>query len=304
MILSFLFTCITALIRKKVPEIILVMMVTIFGCVAFHMIWETNARYSIPYILPMLAVNGYGIATLQRDIESRQLLRRVPGRTMGLILMGFLLVICSGLNVALKEEKTLHFNRVYSTGDIRVCAEIEPRSFTKLEQDFYTDKPFNSLFFKAALPDQKNKEECSEYTLIIWDSEGKKLRETYLSPDKVGNSGIATSFDIVSGYKHYYISMEKAELEKESILFYTHYTYGVDPYRGTLRVDGSEAYPSDLMMDVYEAQTTTAFSDEGRMAVIILILLSGIFVAFVPVRRKGKYPGNEQGENSQEMIRK
>lgn len=290
MIISFLLACLITLIRKKEPEIILVLMITIFGCVAFHTIWETNVRYSIPFILPMLAVSGYGISTFQKNVDSRGLLQYAPKKTMGFVLLGFLIIVCSSLNVALKEERKLNFNRVFSTGDTRVCAEIEPHSFVKLEQDFYTDKPFNTLFFKAGLPEQKAKADCSGYMVVIRNDEGEKLKELYLPSEKIGKSGITASFDIISGHKHYYVSLEKTEPEKESLLFYTHYTYGVNPYRGVLKVDGSEAYPSDLMMDVYESETTTVFSDKGRITVILLILLSGIFIAFVPIGRKTKCP--------------
>ena len=104
----------------------------------------------------------------------------------------------------------------------------------------------------------------------------------------IGKNGITVSFDTTSGYDHYRIRLEKKEPKMESILLYTQYTYGEDSYRGTLTIDGSEPYPNDVYMDVYEAQETTVFSNKARIVAVIFILLTGVYIAFVPVRNKRK----------------
>ena len=289
MVLGILLACGFALARKRMPEITMIMMITIFGGAAFHIIWEANTRYSIPFILPMLTVIEYGMSTMKEYEAQKGWVKKISRMRLGLVLMGFLIIVCSSLSVALKGEKTLYFNRVFASKDTRVCAEIEPYDFTRLDQDFYTDKPFNSLFFKAVLPKDKTKADCSGYEVTIRNDEGKILEKSYLSPEKIGKLGVEISFDTISGYTHYSVRLEKTEPEKESIRFYTHYTYGVDPYRGFLTVDGGEACPSDLMMDVYETKVTTVFSNKARIAVILLILLLGAFIAFVPVGKKIAY---------------
>lgn len=288
MIIVFLLACAFALIKRNVPEIVLIMVITIFGCVAFHSIWETNVRYSIPFILPMLVVIVYGISTAQDFTTNRVAPSKIQVRKMGIILLGFLLIVCSSLNIALKEETTLNFYRVSSTANTRVCDEIKPQDFLQLDQDFYSDKPFNTLLLKAALPFQTNKEECSAYNLSILDDNEQIIFSTLLTPELINGQGITVPLDSISGYKHYHIRLEKEEPGKQSIRFYTHYTYGVDDYRGILKIDGGAAYPNDLMMDVYETQRTTVFSDKMRIIVVVFIMLLGAFISFAPIRKKNK----------------
>lgn len=288
MILGFLLAISIALYRHKTPMIVLVMMVTIFGCVVFHTFWETNARYSIPFILPMLIVVEYGISSLQAYMERKELFKQTHKNTMGIIFMGVLVFTCSVMNDAMNEETTLKMNRISSTANTRVSAVIEPNDCTVLEQDFYVEKPFNSLAFRATLPTGKNSEECSGYELSILNDKKQVLYTTLLTPDLIDGQGIETSFEAISGYQHYYIRLTKMEAEKAPILFYTHYTYGVDPYRGDLIIHGSNKYSSDIMMDVYEVQETTVVSDKVRIILIMLILLLGGVIAFIPMKKKTK----------------
>ena len=281
MIMGFLLACGITMMRRKLPEIVLIMIITIFGCVAFHTIWETNTRYDIPFVLPMLVAVGYGISSLQGITDRKIGLSRSQKRAMGIVLMGFLVVVCSNLNTVLKEKATLNFYRVFSSGHNRVCAEIKPGDYQELTQNFYTDKPFNSLYFRAANREQKTKEESSGYILYIFNDEGKELCKKEINPDQIGNTGVTVSFDTISGYSHYQIKFVKKEPEKESILLYTQYTYGEDSYKGMLTVDGSEPYSNDILMDVFEAQETTVFSDRARTLVITLIMALGLIVAFV-----------------------
>ena len=292
MIMGFLVACGIALMRRNLPEIVLIMIITIFGCVAFHTIWETNTRYDIPFVLPMLVAVGYGIPSLQGITDRKISLSRSQKRAMGIVLMGFLVIVCSNLNTILKEKTTLNFYRIFSSEHNRVCAEIKPGDFQELTQDFYTDKPFNSLYFRAAIREQKTKEESSGYILYILNDEGKELRKQEIFPDQIGKTGVTVSFDTISGYSHYQIRLIKKEPEKESILLYTQYTYGEDSYRGTLTVDDSEPYPNDVYMDVFETQETTVFSDKVRIAAVISILMAGAYIAFVPVRNKRKLVPN------------
>ena len=175
---------------------------------------------------------------------------------------------------------------VYSTASTRVCAPIEPDDCTWLEQDFYGNQSFNTLFFKASLPAGKTNEECSGYELSILNNEKHVLYTTHLTPDLISGQGIEVPFETISGYQHYYIRLIKSEAEKAPILFYTHYTYGVDPYRGDLIINSKKRYSSDIMMDVYNTADTTIVSNTVRIITIILILLSGGFISFVPVSKK------------------
>ena len=287
MIVGFLLACIVALHKGKIPEIILIMMITIFGCVAFHSIWETNTRYSIPFILPMLVVVAYGISELQEYTDRRVTIKQK--RAIGVVLIGFLFIACSNLNTALKEEKGLNFYCVASTCNNRINAPIQPYGFLQLDQEFYSKKPFNTLFFKTAIPAQKSKSECSSYDLNLLSDSGEKIFSTLLSPDQISGQGIRVSFDTISGYDHYFVQLRKVEPEKEPLLFYTRYTYAVDEYRGALTVDGGTNYQNDLLMDVYESKITKMYSNKVRIMVISLIMLSGFFSFFVPIGKEKTY---------------
>ena len=287
MIVGFLLACGMALARRNIPEIVLVMMITVFGSIAFHMIWETNPRYDIPFILPALIIVGYGLSSAQIYLNENKVLGTTQKRTLKIALIGFLIIACSSLNTALKEETTLNFYRVFSSANTRVSAVVEPEDCEELEQDFYTGKPFNTLFFMATLPQEKNRADCSVYELTILDEAGNTLNRIQMSPEQLGGSGFKVSFDTISGYKHYHVKLKKKEPEKESIRFYTQYTYGVDPYLGSLTVDDGNPYPSDLMMDVYENKKTRIFNDKARIGIIVAMLLLGAF-SFVPIRKKEK----------------
>ena len=285
MILGVLLACIFILSRRNVPEITLIMLITIFGGVIFHSIWEANARYSIPFMLPMLVAMEFGITEAQGYVEKHIIINKTQRRTMGLALMCFLAVVCSNLNTLLLEERPVNTYSVVSTANVRLCDAIDPYEARQLDQDFYGEKPFNTLFFKAGLPKEKTKDECSGYDLSIWNDEGVSLFSTHITPDQINGNGIKVSFDTISGYNHYHVRLCKTEPEKEPILFYTHYSYGVDEYRGVLRVDEGSDYPNDIMMDVYDAEITTIYNDSMRIALIALILLLGVIIGFVPIKK-------------------
>lgn len=286
MVIGFILACSNALVRKNIPDIVLLMMITVFGGIAFHMFWETNMRYDIPFILPALIIVGYGISSAHIYINEKKLIGAAQKRTIRIVIMGFLIIACSSLNTSLKEETSLNCYRVFSSANTRVSAIVEPEDFGELKQDFYTEKPFNTLFFMATLPPEKNKADCSCYELTILDDSGKTLNRLQIQPEQLGGSGIKVSFDTISGYKHYHVILKKTEPEKESIHYYTQYTYGVDLYRGNLIVDDSKAYPNDLIMDVYEVQNGNIFSNKARIISVLSILLFGVFAIFTPGERK------------------
>ena len=58
--------------KRRAPEIVLIMMITVFGGAVFHIFWETNTRYSIPFILPMLMACEHGISSLQELSEKNK----------------------------------------------------------------------------------------------------------------------------------------------------------------------------------------------------------------------------------------
>lgn len=287
-ILGVLLACVFVLSRQKIPEITMIMLITIFGGVVFHSVWEANARYSIPFILPMLIVMEYGITAMQEYVGKHISLNNSQKRTLGLALTCFLAVVCSNLNILLLEERPINTYSVVSTANTRLCDAINPYNAYQLDQDFYGEKPFNTLFIKATLPEEKTKEECSGYDLSINNDEGISLFSTHISPEQVSGKGIKVSFDTISGYNHYHVKLRKTEPEKDPILFYTHYSYGVDEYRGVLTVDEGTAYTNDIMMDVYDAETTTIYSDAMRIALIVLILLLGVVIGFVPIKKNDK----------------
>ena len=290
LIVCFLLACLVAVFRKNVPEIVMIMLITVFGGVVFHSVWETNVRYSVPFLLPMLVAAGYGISRTQEDMERKERLGKPQKNTIRFATLGILIVAFASLNSAMKEEKMLSFYRVYSTGNTREYVEIEPQGFQRLDQDFYTKKTFNTVFIKAAIPAQKARGDCSGYDLSIMNDEGKVLYSMRVSPDLVGNDGIKVSFDPISGYNHYHIRLQKTEPEKESIRFYTHHTNGMDTFRGILTTDGGAAYPSDLMVDVYEEKTTALLTDKARIIVVASLLLITAVALFVPVRNRRKDP--------------
>ena len=287
MILGFFLTCIVLLYQKRISEIVLIMMMTVFGSCVFHMIWESDVRYSIPFLLPMIVSTEYGISTALKNVEHNRMLQTASKqkRELSFLFMAFMIVVCIIMNTIMKSETTLNFYRIFSSESTRYSQEIEPWDFRQLDQDFYTSKPFNTVFFKASLPEQIPREECSEYELSILSETGRELCKAKLLPQKINGAGIKATFNMVSGYDHYYIRLEKTEPEKKPLLFYTQYTYGVDPYRGTMRVNKGIEYPSNLLMDVYEEQQAPLYDAKARTVIISLILLSGVFIAFVPVRR-------------------
>lgn len=286
MIIGFILACFIALLKRNMPEIVLIMIITIFGCVAFHSIWETNGRYSIPFILPMLVVVEYGISSLQAYSMNKVSLNKSQKHILGMALMGFLLIVCSNLNSVLKEKTTLNFYRVSSTINTRVCAPIEPQGFLQLDQDFYAEKPYNTLFLKATLPTQESKDEYSTYDLSILNDEEQMLFSTLITAEMISGQGIKVPFETISGSNHYHIRLMKKEPEEKSIQLYTHYTYAVDDYKGVLSTDDGKVYSNDLMMDIYEAKDTSLYSDKVRVTILLMILLTGSIICFIPVKGK------------------
>ena len=288
MIIGFILAVIVCILKRRIPEIIMVLMIIIFGCVVFHSIWEANGRYSIPFILPMLTAVGYGVSEIQKYADDKALFIRKQKRVLGIAFIGLLIIACMNLNLLLKEETDLKFYRISSTRQDRVIVPIESHGFVQLEQDFYTEKPFNTLSFSASIPQGIKHDECSEYELIILNDEKEALLSTRISPDQINGSRLQVAFDTISGYSHYYICLHKIDQEKDSILFYTHDTYGVDEYRGELIVD-NEVAKNDIKVDVLlELNSATLLSNKIRISFLLFIFAMGITTVAIPVSNREK----------------
>ncbi len=251
----------------------------------FHLIWETNIRYSIPFILPMIIVAEYGISSCIEYTEKKKPESGVS-RMSKIALIGIIVLACAVLNLALKEKKELLFYRILTSSSQRINMPVEPKNFEYLHQDFYEKNPFNTIFIKASLPEQKTVNECSEYELSILSDDGSVIHQMLLLPKDVKGQGITVNFTTISGYDHYFIRLRKADPEKDSIIFYTKYTYGLDEYSGSLKTDRESNYINDLIMDVYEVQRTSVFGDKPRKIVVIGLMAVVLMAVFVPDKKK------------------
>ncbi len=253
----FLFVCAGAFLLetlKKNNRIRLlhnILILTLFGAIMFHLVWEAKDVYSASFLFVILILAEPGVDEVYSKIKNcRQ--QGTVNRKLQVVFGGLLIfVIAANLKYLIRTEKTDDIYRICTTNYVITRGKITDKNKDNpltITQDFSTEKGFNKFVF--LVNSIKKNENFADYTLTLSEYEGPVVFETVLTSEDVTDDKLTVQMDEVVNGGHYLISLKKIDRDKTPILFYTRYSYYLDLYEGELHVDDDTRFTSDLFMDV------------------------------------------------------
>ena len=249
--------------HKEYPPLFLIQL-TVLGCMAFHLIWETNPLYSISFTFLCLILLADGISSLRESPAMILVLKKSwIGCAAGFVLLAALLFLGKKELVDTPIEAwDYSVNQYQYAGGYDGYVTSYDQTYV---QTFTTDKPFNRVSIQVINPVGPYNQ--SAFTVRITDENGNVIydNDRFLSGlvDQLENSYEFVLDEIVpDGPTAYTLEITPGYIEGENSLEFLSYNTGNwDLYAdGSLTSAGQEEEKGDLAFAVYEYEVTTYFS--------------------------------------------
>ena len=267
--------------RREYPRLFLVQL-TVLGCMAFHLIWETNPLYSISFTFLCLMLLTGGIDSLcQIPAAAAGLKKSWIGCASGFAVLAVLLFLGKKELVETPIEAwDYSVNQYQYAGGYDGPVTSYDQVYT---QTFTADKPFNRISIKVI--NTVGPYNQSAFTVRVTDEDGTIIydNDRFLSGmvELVKNSYEFELDEIVpAGPTVYTLEIAPGYIQGEDSLEFLSYNTGsCDLYAGgSLSIAGEEQKNGDLAFAVYEYEVTTYFSLKQYAAVCagLLLLAAGL----------------------------
>lgn len=267
--------------RKEYPGLFLVQL-TVLGCMAFHLIWETNPLYSISFTFLCLLLLADAVSSLLESPAAVPVLKKAwMGCGAGFAVLAVLLFLGKKELVETPIEAwDYSVNQYQYAGGYDGYVDSYDQTYV---QTFTTDKPFNRISIQVINPVGPYNQ--SAFTVRLTDEDGNIVyrNDRFLSGmvELIKNSYEFVLDEIVpDGPTAYTLEIAPGYIKGEDSLEFLSYNTGnCDLYAGgSLTIAGEEQKKGDLAFAVYEYEVTTYFSLK-QYAVIcagMLALAAGI----------------------------
>ncbi len=267
--------------RKEYPGLFLVQL-TVLGCMAFHLIWETNPLYSISFTFLCLLLLADAVSSLLESPAAVPALKKAwMGCGAGFAVLAVLLFLGKKELVETPIEAwDYSVNQYQYAGGYDGYVDSYDQTYV---QTFTTDKPFNRISIQVINPVGPYNQ--SAFTVLLTDEDGNIVyrNDRFLSGmvELIKNSYEFVLDEIVpDGPTAYTLEIAPGYIKGEDSLEFLSYNTGnCDLYAGgSLTIAGEEQKKGDLAFAVYEYEVTTYFSLK-QYAVIcagMLALAAGI----------------------------
>lgn len=267
--------------RQEYPALFPVQL-TVLGCMAFHLLWETNPLYSLSFTFLCLLLLADAVCSLYERPAMLPLLKKSwMGCAAGFAVLTLLLLLGKKQLVETPIEAwDYSVNQYQYAGGYDGCVSSYDQTYV---QTFTADKPFNRISIQVVNPVGPYNQ--SAFTVRLTDEDGTLIynNDRFLSGmvELTKNSYEFVLDEIVpDGPTVYTLEISPGYIEGENSLEFLSYNTGnCDMYKGGfLTVAGEEKEKGDLAFAVYEYEVTTYFSLK-QYAVLcagILLLAAGL----------------------------
>ena len=249
--------------RKEYPGLFLVQL-TVLGCMAFHLIWETNPLYSISFTFLCLLLLADAVSSLLESPAAVPVLKKAwMGCGAGFAVLAVLLFLGKKELVETPIEAwDYSVNQYQYAGGYDGYVDSYDQTYV---QTFTTDKPFNRISIQVINPVGPYNQ--SAFTVRLTDEDGNIVyrNDRFLSGmvELIKNSYEFVLDEIVpDGPTAYTLEIAPGYIKGEDSLEFLSYNTGnCDLYAGgSLTIAGEEQKKGDLAFAVYEYEVTTYFS--------------------------------------------
>ena len=266
--------------RREYPPLFLIQL-TVLGCMAFHLIWETNPLYSISFTFLCLMLLSDGILSLSEAPAAAPALKRswiVCGAAFAV------LAVLLGLGKKELVETPIEA-RDYSVNQYQYAGGYDGyvTSYDQTYvQTFTTDKPFNRISIQAI--NTVGPYNQSAFTVRLTDEDGSVVyaNDRFLSGmvDRTNTYEFILDEIVPDGPTVYTLEIAPGYIkEEDSLEFLSYNTGNWDLYTGgSLTIGGEEQKNGDLAFAVYEYEVTTYFSlkQYAILCAGMLLLAAGV----------------------------
>ena len=267
---------------KNRKSAMLLFAVTLLGAMTFYMMWEIKSEYALPFIfiLAILSAGGADSAAgFLNKIPQKAYAKTLSATTVTACVMT---VISIGLIIQQYDvhvNKTYSFNR-YSVNVISSYQENYPKIYENdvtIEQEFYTNKPFNRIEFAAAKLNDRN----AKYSVSLCDGSGNVIQSKTVTANNINKSGrlpVYFDYQIPNGTQRYFLRIGKYSGANEqtaiqdSMAVKHRRSFGFGSIDGECTVNGETA--PDILMNVTGRYTSSYYS------ATIYLLISAAIIAF------------------------
>ena len=293
---------------KKRKSAMLPFAVTLLGAMAFYMLWEIKSEYALPFIFILTILSACGADSavgFLNKIPQKAYAKTLSATTVTACVMA---VISIGLIIQQYDvhvNKTYSFNR-YSVNVIQTYQENYPKIYENdvtIEQEFYSNKPFNRIEFAAVKLNDSN----AKYSVSLCDGGGKVIQSKTVTAGNIDEDGrLPVYFDrqTPKGTQRYFLRIGKYDGVSEqtaiqdSMAVKHRRSFGFGSIDGECTVNGETA--PDILMNVTGRYTSSYFS-----TTVYLLIAAAIIVfeaAILSLLIKERFKNNDKTVCSNSVL--
>ena len=269
-----------------------------FGAFIFYLIWEVLTRYSLTFLPWIILPFGMGIMAIKDVLSIKEIKLNFAEKSdkkikinlyaFSKIIFGIsaILIIINFYQLAVKKEEH---------SDIRVIQysskggnKIEITNGRTIEQEFITDKSFNSISIRFS---KTNTNVITHYNFMLKDENGMILNEQNFTNDEIKDGRLANfNFERIKPLtkQKYIIQITSNDSSIENAVLLN--LYELEDYSaypdGVLKIDGNPK-EADLVFQVQNDRIKTYVSKKEYAFISLLIICTEIF-AFYPYLKYNK----------------
>lgn len=290
-VLTYMFITIYLFLKIKTSnkfETIFIIELTLFGAILFYLIWESKSAYSIPFIFILNILMQQGAEDLLlklKKINKFNIIQKSTIKHIGFILMFFsfgTIIMQYNNYTKVKIEKKDYVVNEYTNEFVR-WIESDKSNVTKISQEFYSNKNFNTIEIKCKNINNNNK----QYKIYLENSIGEKINSWNITNKNIDKNGfIKLSFNNINPTKNekYKLIIEnKDEVNLNSIAWAYRYSKISDNYKGNCTVY-NEVQPYDIYIRVYNKYYKPYFG-KGEYLIFAIVILMLEYSAIIILNR-------------------
>ncbi len=280
--------------RKELSGSFLIQL-TLLGAMAFHLIWETNPLYSIPFTFLGLILLADSVSLLLESTALRPVLKRSwLGCTAAWVLLSVLLVFSKKelVDTPIEERSYSVDQYQYAGGSDGYVTDYDQI----YKQTFTTSRPFNRIAIRAV--NTVGPYNQSAFLVKLTREDGTVLydNDRFLSGMVEKNKPYEFLLDMVvpDGPTSYTLEITPGYIKGEDSLEFLSYNTGnCDMYPGgSLTVGAQEQKKGDLAFAVCEYKVTTYFSIKAYAVLCAGILMLAGSIVFLTRKAWKAFPPN------------
>lgn len=273
------------LIRKKYDYRFLFTL-TLFGGIAFYLLWEGKSVYSIPFLSFLVVLSMDGMQLICDWLEKKKLSeqKRIVYSVAAILVC---VTLISGIrqydNFVVKEYEWNDYSVTSGRSATHKKEILISKNGGQIEQEFYTSKAFNTVSIGAKQIKKKN----STYVIKLL-AENEELKVTSVSAKDISDGFICIDVgeQKPEGEECYRLVIAQSDPnQKESVKWSYQKGKSSDIYKGYSYLNG-EQREYDIFINVYENYSGAYLSKIIYILIILTLILSEVVISLWIVERR------------------